>query len=107
MTNKWFKYPVIDMIATGQNIRRLMELNGMTVNDVKDALGLTAPQSIYHWMEGISLPTIDNMYALSKLFSITIDSIIIGDRGCFVMKTDFPFYDRIKLYYELIYERAG
>ena len=108
MMNERFVYPVIDMRATGQNIRRLMLIYGLTVNDIKDALGLTAPQSIYHWLDGRSLPTLDNMYALSKLFSIPIDSIIIGDRGEPVPPRVTSFYDRIELYYELIYEkRAG
>ena len=108
MTIKGFEYPVIDMRATGQNIRRLMLINGLTVNDIKDALGLTAPQSIYHWLDGRSLPTIDNMYALSKLFSIPIDSIIIGDRGRPAPPRMKSFYNRIELYYEFFYEkRAG
>ena len=108
MTYKNFKYPVIDMRLTGRSIKRFMDLNGMTVNDIKDALGLKAPQSIYHWLDGRSLPTIDNMYALSKLFSVPIDSIIIGDRGHPVpLRVQF-FYERIELYYKLIYaKRAG
>ena len=100
MMNGGFEYPVIDMRATGQNIRRLMIINGLNVNDIKDALGLKAAQSIYHWLDGRSLPTIDNIYALSKLFSITIDSIIIGDRGRLGPPRMKSFYDRMDMYYE-------
>ena len=51
MIYEQFKYPVIDMRATGRNIKRLMDINGLSVKDVKELLGLTAIQSVYHWME--------------------------------------------------------
>ena len=35
----------------------------------------------YHWLNGRSLPSIDNVYALSELFSVPIDKIICGNRG--------------------------
>lgn len=107
MTNSDFRYPLIDMRATGRNIRRLMEINGMNVNDIKNALGLNAPQSVYHWLDGKSLPTIDNTYALSKLFGVPMDSIIIGDRGLWVPPREAAFSDRIELYYELIYRKKA
>ena len=103
-----FKYPVIDMRSTGRNIKRLMDINGLRVKDVKELLGLTSLQSVYHWMEGRSLPTVDNMYALSKLFSTPMDQIVIGDRGHIPPRRGLSFRERIELYYELIYEkRAG
>ena len=106
--NREFKYPVINMKATGRNIRRLMDRKGMCVNDVKYFLGLTAPQIIYHWLDGRCLPSIDNMYALSKLFSVPMDQIVIGDRGQIPPRRGASFRERIELYYELIYEkRAG
>ena len=71
---------VIDMKKTGQNIRRLMIIKGLKVKDLQGHLGLSTPQSIYHWFDGRSLPTVDNLYALSDLFCVTVDSLIIGNR---------------------------
>ena len=62
------KYPVIDMAGTGQEIKRIMKMKGLTVKEVQKFLELNTPQSIYHWFDGRSLPTIDNLYALSELF---------------------------------------
>ena len=108
MTRDHLHYPVIDMKATGQNIRNLMKRNGLTVRDIKEYLNLSALQSVYHWLNGISLPTIDNMYALSRLFSIPIDSIIVGNRGHLKISGQISVYDRINHYFELVYaKRVG
>jgi transcriptional regulator with XRE-family HTH domain len=73
------KYPVIDMVRTGQNLKRIMRLNGMNVKDIQGFLELSTPQSIYHWFDGRNLPTIDNLYALSELFHLPVDDLIIGN----------------------------
>ncbi len=92
-------YPVIDMLRTGQNIKRIMRSKGLTVKDLQSFLHLGAPQGIYHWFTGKSLPTLDNLYALSDLFSIPIDLILIGTRK----PVFIPFADinrrRIYAYY--------
>lgn len=64
------KYPVIDIKRTGQKIKHIMQMRGMTVKDVQEFLELSTPQSIYHWFDGRNLPTMDNLYALSELFRI-------------------------------------
>ena len=61
-------YPTIDMKATGRNIKRIMRAKGISVKEVQKYLGLSAPQGIYHWLDGRSMPTVDNLYALSELF---------------------------------------
>ena len=72
--------PKIDMYKTGQNIKRIMLEQGMTVKDIQAYLGLAAPQSIYHWFDGRSLPSVDNLYVLSELFCMPIDMLVRGDR---------------------------
>ena len=73
-------YPNIDMVETGRNLKQIMLMNGLAVKDIQSFLGLSAPQSIYHWLEGKSLPTLDNIYALSELFQMPVDSMLIGNR---------------------------
>ncbi len=72
--------PTIDMKETGRRIRWIMGQRNLTVKDVKQYLNLSSVQSIYHWLNGQSLPTVDNLYALSELFRLPIDEIIVGSR---------------------------
>lgn len=69
--------PVICMEQTGHNIKVLREKNGYTVKQLQDALGFKDPQAIYRWQWGKSLPSIDKLVALSTLFNVTIDSILV------------------------------
>ena len=73
--------PVIDKKQTGINLRLIMDERGLTVKDVQQYLELGSVQSVYHWLNGLSMPTIDNLYALSELFQIPIDDMICGNRN--------------------------
>ena len=73
-------FPVIDREKTGDNLRVIMACRGYTVKDVQEYLNLGSVQSIYHWLEGKSMPTIDNLYALSELFQLSIDEIVRGNK---------------------------
>jgi len=70
-------YPVIDMKQTGKNIQKLREERGLTVNDVKRYLNLDHPRAIYHWQSGTSLPTVDHLLALSMLFDVKMEAILV------------------------------
>lgn len=74
------EYPVIDMMRTGQIIKKTMIFRGLTVKDVQSFLGLATPQGIYHWFDGRSLPTLDNIYAFSELFHVPVDAMLCGNR---------------------------
>ena len=72
-------YPVIDLAATGKNIARLRKENGLRVTDLQSYLGLASSQSLYKWFRGDNLPTVDNLYALSRLFGISINDILVEE----------------------------
>ena len=72
--------PTIDNVKTGQQIRLLMGKRGVTVKDVKNALSLACVQSVYHWLDGQSMPTLDNLYALSDLLKVPMDMLVCGNR---------------------------
>ena len=40
-------FPVIDPVATGQNIKTLREEKGLTVRDLQAFFGFEEPQAIY------------------------------------------------------------
>ena len=70
-------FPVIDLTATGKNIKRLRRVKHLSVQDVQDYFGLNAPQAIYNWESGKTLPTVDNLIALSLLFRTPIEGILV------------------------------
>ena len=73
-------YPTIDKYETGKRIKALMDANGYSVRDIQEYLRLACVQSVYHWLDGKSLPTVDNFYALSVLFNVSVDSMICGNK---------------------------
>ena len=87
-------YPTIDMKATGIRIRQLMDERRLTVKDIRRYLNLASVQSIYHWLNGQSMPTIDNLYALSALFGLPMDSIIIGSKKYPVQPPSSPSHHK-------------
>lgn len=70
-------YPVIDPAATGNRIDMLRKANGITVNELRDYLGLSTTYAIYKWFHGDSMPSLDNMLALSILFATPINDMIV------------------------------
>ena len=80
--NQMDHIPNIDMIKTGQNIIRLREANNMSVKDLQDIFGFTTPQAIYKWQQGATLPSIDNLVMLAKVFQVHIEDIIATDESC-------------------------
>ena len=69
--------PVIDMTATGSNIKTLIKAKGLKVAEIQNILGFNTPQSIFKWMRGESMPSIDNLVILAHILNVTIDEIII------------------------------
>lgn len=74
-------FPVIDLVATGDNIRRLRLERGMTVRDLQDYFGFEEPRAIYKWQKGESLPTVDNLYALGNLLEVPMEQILVPTRS--------------------------
>ncbi|MBQ1887685.1 MAG: helix-turn-helix transcriptional regulator [Firmicutes bacterium] len=69
--------PVIDVIATGQNIARLRTVAGLSVKDLQEILGFANPQAIYKWQNGQCMPSLDNMVILASALRVRIDDIIV------------------------------
>ena len=74
-------FPTINKKETGVNLRRIMDIRGVKPKDIQEYLGLGCVQSIYRWLDGVSMPTIDNLYAISKMLQVPMDSIVCGNAG--------------------------
>lgn len=66
-------FPVIDPTATGRNIVRLRKARGLTVKDLQVYFGFEEPRAIYKWQRGETLPSVDNLYALSRILQVPMD----------------------------------
>ena len=71
-------FPVIDLTATGANILRLRKARGLSVRELQQFFGFEEPQAIYKWQRGQSLPTVDNLYALSALLGVPMNDILVA-----------------------------
>ena len=71
------KFPVIDLVATGENILRLRKQRDLSVRDLQKYFGFEEPQAIYKWQRGKSLPTVDNLYALGALLDVPMEDILV------------------------------
>lgn len=69
--------PVVNMRLTGQRISALREARGLTVRQLQRMLGFATPQAIYKWQHGETLPTIDNLVALSAILNVPIEEILV------------------------------
>ena len=72
--------PVIDVKATGTNIKNIIKSKGFKISDVQARFGFNTPQAIFKWMRGDAVPTIDNLIILADMFDVPIDKIIIVAR---------------------------
>ena len=73
-------FPTINLRETGINLQRIMDNRGITPKDIKEFLNLGSIQTVYNWCNGLNMPTVDNLYALSQLLRVSIDEIICGNR---------------------------
>ena len=69
--------PVLDMKATGSNIRRLRKEKHLRAQDISSFMGLESEQAIYKWQRGDCLPSIENLLALSVMMEITVNDILV------------------------------
>ena len=79
-------FPLIDKKKTGVNLRRLMD------------------ERNFHWLNGLSMPTIDNLYALSYLFKVSVDDIVCGNRDRIFAAENDAKIRRMCAYYDKISE---
>ncbi len=68
---------VVDRRMTGRKINNLMLEKGISVLRLQDMMELESAQSIYKWLAGETLPTVDKLVKLSQIFGCTIDEIVV------------------------------
>ncbi len=79
MKEKQVGFPIIDMKGTGQWLRFLCKREKVTVAELQERLQIASNQAIYAWFNGKSLPSLDNMCALSRVLRMPMDDLLVLD----------------------------
>ena len=72
-----FVYPVILLIETGKRLKSIRLLRGYKVSEVSEYLGGISVQAVYKWERGESIPSTDNLIALSSLYEVRMEDLIV------------------------------
>lgn len=103
----------IDVKKTGQKIKEMCRMRNITVKDIQEKLFIGSFQAVYAWFSGKSLPSLDNLYRLSRLLNLPMDSLIVGQQEEYHeisyagVTFDNKVPDRILLYYMKLKDRAA
>ena len=65
-------------MTLGENICRLRKERGMSQGDLADRLGVSR-QSVSKWETNGSVPDLDKLVAMSRLFGVTLDQLVCGE----------------------------
>jgi len=77
MAAKGSGYPQIDTVETGKHLRFLSHQKDISVQEIQRCLGLASNQAVYEWFNGKSLHTLNNFFALSRLFHTPMEDMLI------------------------------
>ena len=67
---------IIDLEATGKNIRTLMKMTGYTARELERLIGCTQ-MTFFNWEEGKNLPGFDNLLRLAGILKTPMEKIVV------------------------------
>lgn len=77
------KLTTLDVRKTGENLKRAIQDSGYTVRELQELLHMECPQGIYRWMQGKTLPSLDNLYILCRLLGVAIEDVLVEQKADF------------------------
>ena len=72
-----YQKPVLDLTATGEKIKTLMKLRGLSPRQLQLILNFPYVQTIYNRFAGKNMPSIDNLMVLSDLLEVPINELLV------------------------------
>ena len=66
----------IDKKATGLVLYNLRTKSSFTTENICALMGLESPRAIYKWENGQSKPELKHLLALSRLYGVSLESIV-------------------------------
>lgn len=67
------------MEKTGLNINQKITGKNISVKEVSELLGFSSTRSVYKWLSGQTLPSLDSLLILSEILGTTMDELIISE----------------------------
>ena len=67
---------MIDLEATGKNIRTLMKMTGYSARELEKLIGCTQ-MTFFNWCEGRNLPGFDNLLRLAGILKTPMEKIVV------------------------------
>ena len=67
----------LDMLMTGKRLRDMIAKKGYSIKEIQNKLSLSCPQPIYRWMNGQTLPSLDNLYMLSHILELPMEDLLM------------------------------
>lgn len=67
----------LDMYMTGQILGYMIRKSGYKISQIQRELNLACPQPVYRWMNGQAMPSVDNLYKLSRLLKVHMEELVV------------------------------
>ena len=67
----------IDMEETGSRIAEVCRKQGVSVKELQALFGFAAPNAIYRWLRGETLPTVDHLVILAHALQMPVDELLV------------------------------
>ncbi|MBQ9277977.1 MAG: helix-turn-helix transcriptional regulator [Lachnospiraceae bacterium] len=68
----------LDKRKTGLKIWEICDDKGIEVKDIVRIMSSVSKKTVYNWINGEKLPSIDNLYRLSVLLNVSMDELLVG-----------------------------
>ncbi len=63
--------------GTGLNLYQLIEDLGKSKTEIAEFLELETPRVIYDWLNGIKMPSVENLFNLAKFLNVQMEDILV------------------------------
>lgn len=70
-------FTTLDAVLTRKEIGSAIKRSGYSIKELQGLLGLSCPQPIYRWIRGRTLPSIDNLYMLSRILGVHMEDLLV------------------------------
>ena len=75
-------FTTLDAVLTGRKFHNAIKQSGYSIRELQEMLGLSCPQPIYRWIKGRTMPSIDNLYMLSRILGVPMEDLLVpGGQG--------------------------
>ena len=65
------------MEETGRRIAEACRKQGVSVKELQALFGFAAPNAIYRWLRGKTLPTVDHLVILAHALQVPVDELLV------------------------------